>query len=342
MGLKSYTFVDYATQIYSMVVALLILCFHNHTVPHWTWLVAAHLLGLGLVHALIVAAAPRSRPASHSSLCTPHSYQLLDFFRHFYPVLLYIWFFAETGWLNRMFFQEYMDPLVIGWDQALFGFQPGVEFMHRLPYLILSEVFYAAYFSYYLMIGGVGIALFVRNRQQFFHYVSVISFVFYICYLIYIALPVIGPRVFFHEIPGYALPEAIQQLASTAVYPDTVKAGMFFRLMAWIYRVFEAPGSAIPSSHVAIALCTVYFSFRYLRPIRYIHLVMAILLCLATVYCRYHYAVDVLTGVLTAALLLPLGNRLYFRFRKPHLESAARQPLAASTSRCPEGTATPG
>jgi membrane-associated phospholipid phosphatase len=38
------------------------------------------------------------------------------------------------------------------------------------------------------------------------------------------------------------------------------------------------------------------------------------LLCLATVYCRYHYAVDVVAGGLTAAVLIPLGNRLYLRF----------------------------
>ena len=43
----------------------------------------------------------------------------------------------------------------------------------------------------------MGIALFVRSRQQFFHYVSVVSFVFYVCYLIYIILPVIGTRAFF-------------------------------------------------------------------------------------------------------------------------------------------------
>ena len=35
------------------------------------------------------------------------------------------------------------------------------------------------------------------------------------------------------------------------------------------HGVFEAPGAGFPSSHVAVALCTVYFSFRYLRPIRY-------------------------------------------------------------------------
>jgi membrane-associated phospholipid phosphatase len=93
-----------------------------------------------------------------------------------------------------------------------------------------------------------------------------------------------------------------------------VQAGVFFQLMRWIYRVFEAPGAAFPSSHVAIALCTVFFSFLYLRRIRYIHLVVAVLLCLSTVYCRYHYVVDVLAGLVAAAVLIPLGNWLYCKF----------------------------
>ena len=80
--------------------------------------------------------------------------------------------------------------------------------------------------------------------------------------------------------------------------------------------MFEPPGAAFPSSHVAVALCTVYFSFRYLRPIRYLHLAVAILLCLSTVYCRYHYVVDVLAGLVTAAVLVPIGNWLYFKFRE--------------------------
>jgi membrane-associated phospholipid phosphatase len=195
--------------------------------------------------------------------------------------------------------------------------------MEKLPWLAVSELFYISYFSYYVMIGGVGIALFLRNRQQFFHYIAVVSFLFYVCYLIYVFLPVIGSRAYFRQVDGYVLPEATQQLAVTDTYPASVQAGVFFHIMKWVYRVFEAPGAALPSSHVAVALCTVYFSFRYLRPIRYVHLAVACLLCLSTVYCRYHYVVDVLAGLLTAATVVPLGNWLYFKFRKPELEGAS-------------------
>ena len=112
--------------------------------------------------------------------------------------------------------------------------------------------------------------------------------------------------MFFREVEGYALPPEIQALAVTDTYPAAVKAGLFFRIMALIYHVFEAPGAALPSSHVAVALCTVYFSFRYLPSIRYLHLALALVLCASTLYCRYHYVIDVLAGLLTAAVLVPL------------------------------------
>jgi membrane-associated phospholipid phosphatase len=298
---KNYTFVDYATQAYLALVGLLILFFHNDTVSSWPLRLGAHAAGLLLVHWLIQA------HARHKSVW------LLDFLRHFYPVLLYTALFIETGSLNRMFFPDYLDPLVAQWEQDLFGCQPSVLFMEKLPSLVTSELFYASYFSYYIMISGVGIALFLRSRQQFFHYISVVSLLFYVCYLIYIFLPVIGSRAFFRQVDGYMLPAATQQLAVTDAYPAAVQAGVFFQIMKWVYRVFEAPGAAFPSSHVAVALCTVFFSFRYLRPIRYIHLGVAALLCLATIYCRYHYVVDVLAGVLTAAVLIPVGNWLCFK-----------------------------
>jgi membrane-associated phospholipid phosphatase len=307
---KNYTFVDYATQAYMAVVGLLILLFHNETVPHWPRLLAAHAAGMALIHWLIQA------QARHKSV------GVLNFLRHFYPVLLYTVFFMETGLLNRMFFRDYLDPVVAEWEERIFGCQPSVLFMEKLPWLPVSEVFYASYFSYYVMIVGVGIALFLRSRRQFFHYVSVVSFLFYVCYLIYIFLPVIGSRVFFRQVDGYAPPPATQALAITDAYPEAVQAGVFFQMMKWVYREFEAPGAAFPSSHVAVALCTVFFSWRYLRRIRYAHLAVVVLLCFATVYCRYHFVVDVLAGLLTAAVLIPTGNWLYFKFGNPGLEGA--------------------
>lgn len=299
--MKHYTFVDYATQGYTALVAGIILVLHNATVPGWGWFVGAHLLCLGLVHALIRANA--ARPAN----------KVLDLLRNFYPVLLYTGFYRETGMLNQMAYTGYLDGFLFKLEHQLFGCQPSLHFMLEFPQRWIAEVLYFSYFSYYLMIVGVGLALFLRQRRQFYHYVSVVSFVFYACYLTYIFVPVIGPRIGQRDMVPMDLPPEVPAQAEWIV-PETVQGSVFYSVMGFIYHNFETPGAALPSSHVAIALVTVYFSFIYLPKIRWLHLVVVILLCASTVYGRYHYIVDVFAGVLTTALMLPLGNWLYRKF----------------------------
>lgn len=299
---RSYLFVDYATQGYLLTVALLVLLFHGGTVPHWPWLIAAHLSGVAVVHWLVNAHARAPQRVE------------LAFFRHFYPILLYAPFYREIGALNQMFTHGVLDHQVIRLEQWLFGFQPGLALMDRFPSRWVSEVMYFAYFSYYVMIAGVGLALFLKDRRQFFHFVSVTSFVFFCCYLAYIFYPVIGPRVFYSTVPGYVLPADLQALYPAVSFPAAVQAGVFFQIMGVLYDYFEPAGAAFPSSHVAVAIVTARFSTCYLPRVRAVHWFMVAMMSISTVYCRYHYAVDVLAGILTALLLIPVAEWLYRRF----------------------------
>lgn len=314
-GLGRYTFLEYATQAYVALVGVLVVCFHGEKVPAWPWLAAGHALCLGLVHALIRAhgACPGCR--------------WLRLARHLYPVALYAFLYTETGLLNQMFTGRagpwYADAQFMRLEQRVFGSQPSFWLMESMPWLWLSELLYFAYFSYYLMIIGAGVALYRKDRRQCFHYISVVSWVFYLCYLAYIFLPVIGRPALHEELTGQALPADLMPPGPVA-WPAAVQAGPFYQIMALIYRHMETPGAAFPSSHVAVALTTVYFSFLYLRPIRYGHLALALLLSLATVYCRYHYAVDALAGVLTALLLVPAGDWLFRRLAPPEELPPAR------------------
>src|SRR5690349_5796478 len=95
--MKHYAFIDYATQLYVGLVAIIILVFHHHAPEAWPWYVAAHAAAMIVIHFLVRAAAahPRNR--------------VLDFLRHFYPVLMYAWLYRETGLLNQMAVQGYLD-----------------------------------------------------------------------------------------------------------------------------------------------------------------------------------------------------------------------------------------
>jgi len=171
-----------------------------------------------------------------------------------------------------------------------------------------ERTFYAAYFSYYVMITGVGLALF-SGPGAFFHYLSVISFVFYVCYSLLSRRH--GPRIFFRELEDYQLPADVQPAVRPSSRGDPGRAVLSTHDVD--LSQLRSAGAAFPSSHVAVAIATVFFSFRYLRPIRWPHL--AVVSCFAWHdYCRYHYAVDVAAGGLTAACC-PRGQPALLQIR---------------------------
>lgn len=298
---RNYRLLDYATQGYAVFVALLALVFHNARTPRWGWIVGAHVVGVVLVHGLI---------ARHAS---GRGGRVVAFLRHLYPVLLFVGFFREIGELNRMFATGYWDPAIIRWEARWFGGQPSLEWMERWPYRWVGELLYGAYFSYYAMIAGIGVTLYMRRREAFAHFMTVVSLVFYACYTFYLFCPVIGPRAFYQDWGALGFPAEILP-AQVPPVPEAVAAGWFFGVMRIIYELFETQGAAFPSSHVAIAVVTLYFSIRYLPRIAWVHGVAVVLLCISTVYCRYHYLVDVFAGLATAGLLLPVANAIERRW----------------------------
>jgi len=296
---RGYRLIDYLTQGYLLLVALLILFFHGDHVPGWQYYLAAHAVAIVTVHVLVRANLNLSN-------------RLLELLRHFYPLVLFSFMYKETGLLDSMFFQHHFDPIFLAMDRWIFGFQPSLVFMHTVPYLWFSETLYFSYFCYYLMIPGVGLALYFKDRETFIRYVTVISVLFYCCYLTYIFFPVIGPRSVVEDISDFTRDVSVYARTYDLSTPESIQGGVFFEIMSYIYdNVEQSGGAAFPSSHVAVALATLFFSWQFLKRIRWVHALFVLLLMTATVYCRYHYVVDVFAGVLTALALVPIGDTLY-------------------------------
>lgn len=299
---------DWATQSLLGGVALLMVLYRHQAPPIWPWVVAGHLVLMAIVHGLV------------STVARGTTNPVVRFLREGYPILFYTLFFRETELVNLTVGMPRLDPQFLMLEHRIFGTQPGVALMNALPHPWVSEVLYASYFSYYVMIAGLGLWLLWRNRAAFRHFISVVTLVFYGCYVFYMAVPVIGPRLLFRPTPERDWYAATYVGLPVPGYPDAVQHGPFFHLMAFIYRHLEALSAAFPSSHVAVAVTTLWFSWRYVRPVRWFHAVAVGLLCVSTVYCHYHYAVDVPGGILAALVLIPLANWLYARCDAPPLE----------------------
>ncbi len=135
-GLRPYRIIDYLTQGYLLLVALMVLLFHGDRVPGWPYYVAVHLTVVVGVHALILV---ERRWGG----------RVLGFLRAFYPILLYTFMYTETHKLMHMFVPGHLDAHVIAADQALFGCQLSRTLIQALPHWWVSEPLYFAYFSYY-------------------------------------------------------------------------------------------------------------------------------------------------------------------------------------------------
>jgi membrane-associated phospholipid phosphatase len=226
--------------------------------------------------------------------------------RDWYPVLLFVYFFEATTNMNHIVFSDFIDPFFQKIDARLFGYQPALVWGKVLDNYFWQELFHFAYFVYYL-IPVLFVFLYLKNRQLYAMFSFTVTFVFFVCYLTYIFLPVIGGR-------WWEIKEGFPSITTEYRY------GVFTRMMAWIYRVSVHRGGAFPSSHVAISIVANIIAFEYKKLVGWILLPVTILLAIATVHCHYHYFIDTIFGVFYGIGFYFLGLKLYkyLLYRETH------------------------
>jgi len=78
-----------------------------------------------------------------------------------------------------------------------------------------------------------------------------------------------------------------------------------------------------PSGHTLIAILSLYYLYQYERPFAYATTPLVAALIFSTVYCRYHYVVDVFASFFIAPGLLLFTEKL---FRKRMMCLSNRSP----------------
>jgi membrane-associated phospholipid phosphatase len=220
--------------------------------------------------------------------------KVITILRDWYAVGLFLYFFETTSALNLTLFPEFLDRFFMRIDAFIFGYQPATEWGLRYNTWFLSELFHFSYFSYYL-IELFYLFIYLKNRDLFLRYAFQLGFVFFLCYLTYNVLPVIGGR----NLQG--------MMELTTVY----RQGPFTRLMAYIYHISPHLGGAFPSSHVAIAFVVTLSAFHYRKITGCLLLPLSVLLTISTVYCHYHYFIDSIAGLLYGFGFYYLSGRIY-------------------------------
>lgn len=220
---------------------------------------------------------------------------VMTFLRYAYPLGLIIYLYPETDQFNNVFFND-QDPFFYRIEELIFGCQPSLVFPDRFPQLWMTELMSFGYFSYYLIIFGFYLILYLKDFDLFYRITFIILSAFYTYYLLFIILPVAGPQ--------YFLP---------APQNEVPKAYLFSSMLKLVQELGERPTGAFPSSHVGVVAIVMWYSYKHIKKWFFILLPVTILLLLSTVYLKAHYLVDVIVGLLTMPLFIVTGNRLYER-----------------------------
>jgi membrane-associated phospholipid phosphatase len=219
------------------------------------------------------------------------------------------WWYPDTFSLNRIF--PNLDHHFAALEQSIFGCQPALEFANHWTHPVWSELMYLGYSSYFLLICIVVVYYFIWRYEEFHRTVFIILTSFFVYYVIFVALPVTGPQYYylavgldnisqgvFPNVGDYFLTH--DEMMKMPGYED----GWFYQIMVNAHSAGERPTAAFPSSHVGVTVILLLLAWRSRsRPLIWFVFTLFLLMCLATVYIRAHYVIDVFAGLLSAIIM---------------------------------------
>jgi membrane-associated phospholipid phosphatase len=217
---------------------------------------------------------------------------LLRFLRTYYPMLLLILAWTEIGKLINLIFPFWLNRFVMSADLWLFGIHPTV-WVERIFSPLLTEAMNFFYFSYYLFVPIATFPLYFTGKVQETFDMLFLFFLSYLAsYILFMIFPAEGPRFILNHL-----------------HTQEPAGGLFLKLNSLFQSRAEIRGGCIPSSHVSVATTGVLACFRMNRPAAFILLFLTAGIAMATVYCRYHHAVDSLMGLVAGFLFYWVGTR---------------------------------
>ncbi|MBO4907026.1 MAG: phosphatase PAP2 family protein [Bacteroidaceae bacterium] len=245
---------------------------------------------------------------------------------------------AQMVWLKQWYPDTYefnicfdnLDHLFASWEAMLFGCQPSLEFSRSLPQAFWSEAFNLGYISYFPMIAVLNYTIFFKaffstsgrqrikdtTYQPLYSSSYIITLSFFIYYLIYMFVPVVGPQYYFCAVGVDQIEQGNFPVLGNyfTSHMDMLPKpgwtdGLFHNLVASAQAAGERPTAAFPSSHIGVTTIMVLLAYRYARKLLWLFIPLWVLLCCATVYIQAHYLVDAIAGLITAPIVYWLAKR---------------------------------
>jgi len=212
-----------------------------------------------------------------------------------FPTLCILLIFDSLEHLVHFINPRDIDPLLIKLDYMIFNGYPTVM-LENIMTPLLTDILQTAYSSYYFLPVTLGIVLYKRGDDKAFdESLFLIMLCFYLSFIGYMLMPALGPRFTMNHLQNRDL------------------QGLFITgpIQGLLNRLEGIKRDAFPSGHTAIAITVCYLARRFEKRLFAVFLPVTLALIASTVYCRYHYVVDVIGGVALALITIILGEKYY-------------------------------
>ncbi len=202
--------------------------------------------------------------------------------------------FEQSLNFQQLIHSKWFDDDLIALEIRIFGFEGSLGLQ---PFVtpLLTEWMMFSYVIYFPLLPIVAWMSYQGGGpEQTRRYLCALVLCWLCCYAGFVLYPVASPLFHFPE--KFTVP---------------LEGGPFTWLGEWGRVSLHRKGGALPSPHCAAATVILVFAWRYRRWWGIALTPVILSLYVSTVYGRYHYTSDAITGVLTAIVVLVLAPRLW-------------------------------
>lgn len=202
-------------------------------------------------------------------------------------MILYSFLFQITAQYQHVFVDRWLDGTLIALEKSVVGVESST-YLQRFVSPYLSEWMMFTYVVYVPLLPGIALLCYwSAGPQAASTYLLNFSLANILCYVGFILIPVAGPLCYFPE--QFTVP---------------LQGGIFTWCGEWMRGNVHYPGGCLPSPHCALGTVMMLMLHRYSRRSFLVTFPIFLSIYAATVYGRYHYLSDVVTGIIVGVIVV--------------------------------------
>jgi membrane-associated phospholipid phosphatase len=243
-----------------------------------------YLLPLNLLIIILFLLIPYWRNKALSS-------SLTFFFLSVFPLTGYAYLYKLAGSLIHLLPSSWKDDHLARIDRLIFGHSPNLTLISFYsPWF--TELMMFAYVFYLPLVVILAFWLYKRKgAEKLESYILSLGLAYVICFIVFILFPAASPRFFYSG----------NQPAS---------GFLFWKLMKMVEAHGQYQGGSFPSAHCAAGSVMIVYAWQTGRWAFILIFPLIILFFISTIYGQYHYAVDVLAGIIVGVLSCITAERI--------------------------------